>query len=72
MNKEERALEALLTLAFRTELTNEEINEFFSKPVQLSKEDEEMIKNWKIDINEIIKKPSSHNLENNHLISLLI
>ena len=38
MNKEDRALEALLALAFETELTNEEIEELFSKPVQLSKE----------------------------------
>ena len=49
MNKEERALEALLALAFRTDLTNEEINELFSKPAQLSEEDEEMIKNWDIE-----------------------
>lgn len=49
MNKEERALEALLALAFRTELTDEEINELFSKSPQLSKEDKEMIKNWDID-----------------------
>lgn len=52
MNKEERALDALLALAFRTDLTNEEINELFSKPPQLSKEDEEMIRN--IDIDEIM------------------
>ena len=49
MNKNEKALEALLTLAFKTELTNEEINEFFSKPANLSEKDEEIIKNWKID-----------------------
>lgn len=54
MNKEERALEALLALAFRTNLTDKEINEFFSKPAQLSKKDEEIIKNWKIDIEKII------------------
>ena len=44
MNKEDRALENLLTLSFRTDLTDEEVNELFSKPVQLSKEDEEMLK----------------------------
>ena len=53
MNKENRALDALLALAFRTELTDEEINELFSKPAQLSEEDEEMIKN--IDIEKIIE-----------------
>ena len=53
MNKEDRALEALLALAFRTDLTDKEINELFSKPAQLSKEDEEMIKN--VDIEKIIK-----------------
>ena len=56
MNNEEKALEALLTLSFRTKLTNKEIEELFSKPAQLSKKDKEMIKNWKIDINEIINK----------------
>jgi hypothetical protein len=61
MNKEDRALEALLALAFRTDLTDEEVNELFSKPVQLSKEDEEMIRN--VDIDEIIfghKKRAGH------------
>ena len=55
MNKEERALEALLTLAIITPWTDKEIKELFSKPTQLSEEDKEIIKNWKINIDSIIK-----------------
>ena len=60
MNKEERALDALLALAFRTDLTDEEVNELFSKPVQLSEEDEKMIKN--VDIDEIMLLNDTYHL----------
>ena len=56
MNKEEKALEALLTLAFKTELTNKEIEKFFKRPVNLSKEDKKIIDNWKINWSYIFKK----------------
>jgi len=56
MNKEEKALEALLTLAFKIELTDEEIEEFFEEPVNLSIEDKNIIDNWKIDWNYIFNK----------------
>ncbi len=45
MTKDERALEALLILAFRTELTDKEIEEFFTEPIQLSEEFKKEIEN---------------------------
>ncbi len=54
MTKDERALEALLALAFRIELTDKEIEEFFAEPVQLSEEFKKEIENWKINIGNTI------------------
>ena len=51
--KDQRALEALLALAFRQELTEEEIVRLFDEPVVLSKEDKAVLEN--INIEEIIK-----------------
>ena len=57
VNNDERALEALLALAFRAELTdNKEIEKFFAEPAQLSKELKKEIENWEIKIKDIISR----------------
>jgi len=49
MNKDDRALEALLALAFRTPMNDKEIEEFFSKPPNLPKELKKEINSWTIN-----------------------
>ena len=56
ISKDERALEALLALAFRIELTDKEIEKFFAEPVQLSEELKIEIENWEINIENIISR----------------
>jgi hypothetical protein len=60
INKDERALEALLTaafkLAFPEKISDEEAEKFFQQPVQLSQEDKEAIASWGTDfIEKLIK-----------------
>lgn len=50
MNKNNRALEALLALAFRTPLSDKEIEEFFSEPVDLPEELKKRIDLWDINL----------------------
>jgi len=50
ISKDEKALEALLTAAFRLdfpeELSDEQAEKFFQQPARLSKEDKEAINSW--------------------------
>ncbi len=59
MNKNDRSLEALLALAFRTPLSEKEIEEFFSEPVDLPEELKKEIDSW-------ITDPSTWLLATNH------
>jgi len=56
INKDERALEALLAAAFRLdfqeEISDEEAEKLFKQPAQLSREDKEAIKSWGTDFIE--------------------
>jgi len=56
INKDERALEALLAAAFRLgfpeEVSNEKAEKFFQQPAQLSGEDKEAIDAWGTDFIE--------------------
>lgn len=59
--KEDRALDALISLALRApelqkEVTEEDIEKFFSEDIQLSKEDEEAIEALGDDFWAIIEK----------------
>ena len=53
ISKDEKALEALLTAAFRLdfpeELSDEQAEKFFQQPARLSKEDKEAINSWGTD-----------------------
>ena len=53
IDKDERALEALLAAAFRLdfpeEISGEQAEKFFQQPVRLSKEDKEEIDSWGTD-----------------------
>ncbi len=56
-DKANRALEGLLALAFRTPLTDEEIEKVMNEPVELSAEDKAAIDSWDIDrVMQIIKE----------------
>ena len=60
ISKDEKALEALLTAAFRLdfpeELSDEQAEKFFQQPARLSKEDKEAINSWGTDfIGKIIE-----------------
>jgi len=56
INKDEKALEALLTAAFRLnfseEISNEQAEKYFRQPARLSKEDREAIESWGTDFIE--------------------
>lgn len=56
IDKDERALEALLAAAFRLdfpeEISDEQAQKFFQKPARLSKEDKEAINAWGTDFIE--------------------
>jgi hypothetical protein len=56
VNKDERALEALLAAAFRLDfpekLSDEQAEKFFQQPAHLSKEDKEAIASWGTDLIE--------------------
>jgi|GEM_PF-2623490 len=56
VNKDERALEALLAAAFRLdfpeEISDEQAEKLFQQPAQLSMEDEEVINSWGADFIE--------------------
>ena len=58
--KDERALDALLTAAFRVnfpeDISDEEADRFFQEPTQLSREDRDAINSWGTDfIKKLIK-----------------
>ncbi len=56
ISKDEKALEVLLTAAFRLdfpeELSDEQAEKFFQQPARLSKEDKEAINSWGTDFIE--------------------
>lgn len=56
IDKDERALEAMLAAAFRLdfpeEISDEQAEKFFQQPARLSKEDKEAIKSWGTDFIE--------------------
>ena len=56
INKDEKALEALLAAAFRLnfseEISNEQAEKYFRQPARLSKEDREAIESWGTDFIE--------------------
>ena len=61
IDKDERALEALLAAAFRLdfpeEISDEQAEKFFQQPVRLSKEDKEEIDSWGTDfIDKLIER----------------
>lgn len=49
MNKDNKALEALLALAFRTPLSDKEIEKLFSKPADLPEKLRKEVDSWNID-----------------------
>ena len=60
IDKEERALEAMLAAAFRLdfpeEISDEQAEKFFQQPARLSQEDKEAINSWGADfIDKLIK-----------------
>jgi len=56
INKDEKAMDALLAAAFRLnfseEISNEQAEKYFQQPARLSKEDREAIESWGTDFIE--------------------
>lgn len=70
INKDERALEALLAAAFRLgfpeEISDEKAEKFFQQPAQLSKEDKEVINSLGTDFIDKLIEGQKNTLDKHH------